>query len=82
MSRSSARTARRTPTTLPEVIFPIVDPRAFVRADKLSTGGSKPDSPNVEGFSYETVCPGVVDAKSVTDVDARLPMPVQWLYIC
>lgn len=65
----------------PEVIFPIVDPRAFIRADKLSTGGSRTDSPNVEGFSYETTCPGVVDAKKVNDVDARLPMPVQWLYL-
>ncbi|TLD71911.1 Verru_Chthon cassette protein A [Phragmitibacter flavus] len=69
-----------------EVVFPIIDPRAFVRSERTTTGTSIPDSSNIEGFSYETrvnttTVDWVVDATSVTDVNARLPMPVQWLYM-
>lgn len=70
---------------LPEVTFPIVDPRAFVRTDFVS-GKNNPNSPNIEGFQYQrqigsTNIDWVVDATSHTDVNARLPMPVQWLYM-
>lgn len=66
----------------PEVVFPIVDPRAFIRTQySFQTGESTPDSTNVEGFSYQNTFAGVIDATSVTDINARLPMPVRWLYV-
>ena len=51
----------------PIVHFPIVDPRA---ADPASGNP-------VEGFSYSAGVNGVVTGAS----DARLPMPVEWLYV-
>ncbi len=57
---------------VPEIIYPILDPRAYL-------GANNPDS--IEGFSYESGFSGVVPAASLTDLNARLPMPVQWLYI-
>ena len=63
-----------------ELYFPILDPRA-----RRSTNDTNKD--NVEGFNYTqttstgTQVPGVIlpgsDPKS-----QRVPMPVQWLYIC
>jgi hypothetical protein len=61
----------------PSVIFPIIDPRAFVASGDDSVT-------NIEGFSYladDAILPGVEAAASKTDTEARLPMPVQWLYI-
>jgi len=58
-------------------IFPIIDPRAFVES---GTDAME----NVEGFSYiknDSLVPGVMAATSKEDLDARLPMPVQWLYL-
>ena len=52
-----------------ELRFPVVDPRA--------SAGAKP----VAGFSYTAGINGVTPAASATDADARLPMPVQWLYV-
>lgn len=70
---------------LPEVTFPIVDPRAFVRGD-FANGKNNANSPNVEGFQYQkqigsSAINWVVDATSNTDINARLPMPVQWMYM-
>jgi uncharacterized protein (TIGR02600 family) len=59
-----------------EVIFPIIDPRAFVP----NLAGQQ-NSPNIEGFRYLNTFPGVKDATSATDINARLPMPVRWLYV-
>ncbi len=61
---------------VPELIFPIIDPRAFVPAHAANQGGS-----NVEGFWYNAGFAGVVAANSLVDLNARLPMPVQWLYV-
>lgn len=61
----------------PAAIFPIIDPRAYVATGADATN-------NVEGFTYianDGVFPGVEAASSNTDLDARLPMPVQWLYL-
>ena len=58
-----------------EVIFPIVDPRAFVRT-------APTPNPNIEGFSYdETRLRGARAATNIRDINARLPMPVRWLYV-
>ena len=59
-----------------EVIFPIIDPRAYVQSSEGAVG-----SPNIEGFRYSQNMAGVVPASSVADTNARLPMPVRWLYI-
>jgi uncharacterized protein (TIGR02600 family) len=59
-----------------EVIFPIIDPRAYI-----SNLDGQDRSPNIEGFRYSAAFPGVREAGSVTDIDARLPMPVRWLYV-
>ena len=59
-----------------EVIFPIIDPRAYVPSNEGAVASS-----NIEGFRYLTNMDGVVAANSVIDVNARLPMPVRWLYI-
>lgn len=56
--------------------FPIVDPRAFIPSQFSATEG-----PNVEGFWYDQSYSGVSAATSATDIAARLPMPVQWLYV-
>lgn len=67
---------------LPEVYFPIVDPRAYV-----NNAGSGVD-PSIEGFSIgkdahgtAPAINGMVVATSPTDTNARLPMPVEWLYV-
>jgi uncharacterized protein (TIGR02600 family) len=70
----------------PEVIFPIIDPRAFVRTELEADNTNRVGSSNVEGFSYEkktgtTTVDWVKDATNVSDPNARLPMPVQWLYV-
>jgi len=61
-------------TTTNTLLFPIVDPRAIAGANA------------VEGFSYTNMVSGgtmdgVTNAASATDPNARLPMPVQWLYV-
>ena|GEM_PF-584686 len=48
------------------VFYPIVDPRATF---------------DVEGFGYDKSVSGTVAAESRTDANARLPMPVRWLYV-
>ena len=58
-----------------EVIFPIVDPRAYLKTPPSP-------NPNIEGFTYdETRLKGAKAAADVKDVSARLPMPVRWLYV-
>ena len=59
-----------------EVIFPIIDPRAYIEG----LAGQN-NSPNIEGFTYQATLPGVRAAESVTDINARLAMPVRWLYV-
>ncbi len=49
--------------------FPIVDPRASAGANAVA------------GFSYTNSINGVTLATSDSDANARLPMPVQWLYV-
>jgi hypothetical protein len=51
---------------LPSVKFPIVDPRAAVGVGA------------VEGFGFDASFPGAVVAE---DERARLPMPVEWIYV-
>jgi uncharacterized protein (TIGR02600 family) len=62
--------------SMPEVIFPIIDPRGFI-----PTMAGQADSPNIEGFWYSSQFNGVTPATALDDVNARLPMPVQWLYV-
>lgn len=61
---------------IPEVYFPVIDPRAYVPGKV-----GKPDNPTVEGFSYQQTVNGAVYAADATDAAARLPMPVEWLYV-
>jgi len=63
----------------PELVFPIIDPRAFQARTEGVLGSS-----NVEGFWYnqnDNRFTGVVPAQSEVDLNARLPMPVEWLYV-
>lgn len=63
----------------PHLYFPILDPRAYVRSEE----GVKNNN-NVEGFYYSAGVNGVVDPASstaATSLDARLPMPVEWVYV-
>lgn len=60
----------------PELVFPIIDPRAYVPTQTGMVG-----SANVEGFWYDQTFTGVIPAGAINDVNARLPMPVQWLYV-
>jgi len=60
----------------PELVFPIIDPRAYQPASEGAVGSS-----NVEGFWYDTSFRGVQAATSDIDLNARLPMPVEWLYV-
>lgn len=54
--------------------FPIIDPRA---AAVVSSG-----IPLIEGFSYDTAgVAGAVAPADLDDADARLPMPVRWIYV-
>lgn len=59
----------------PELVFPIIDPRAF------QPGAAGAASNNVEGFWYNVGFNGVQAAVADNDLNARLPMPVEWLYI-
>jgi hypothetical protein len=79
------------PTGSPLPRFPIIDPRAYVTAGPPAYGSgvaSATSGPLVEGFSY-TAPSGwkssdvVIDntATPGTNNDARLAMPVQWMYI-
>lgn len=73
----------------PRVVFPIIDPRGYIpdlESDPDSPGipgtGEQPEKrPNIEGFWYNSTFPGVNKATSLTDTIARLPMPVEWLYV-
>lgn len=69
------------PTTANDVIFPIIDPRAYVPGQVGDGGMPNAGSLNVEGFFYQQTLPGVQAATSPIDANARLPMPVQWLYL-
>lgn len=63
----------------PHLYFPILDPRAYVRSQE-----GVPNNNNVEGFYYSAGVNGVVDPLSstaATSLDARLPMPVEWVYV-
>jgi uncharacterized protein (TIGR02600 family) len=60
----------------PELIFPIIDPRAYV-----PTQAGTPNSKNVEGFWYNPGFAGVAAANNEVDINARLPMPVEWVYV-
>jgi uncharacterized protein (TIGR02600 family) len=63
----------------PELVFPIIDPRAYIPSQANAVG-----STNVEGFWYgvnDALYTGVVPASSPNDLGARLPMPVEWLYV-
>ena len=68
-------------TTVNDVIFPIIDPRAYVQSQVGDGGMPNAGSLNVEGFFYQQTLPGVQAATSPIDANARLPMPVQWLYL-
>ncbi|WP_050024879.1 Verru_Chthon cassette protein A [Verrucomicrobium sp. BvORR034] len=62
-------------STTPEWEFPIVDPRAM----QPEAGGQ---TLAVDGFSYAANgVPGAILPTSRTDANARLPLPVKWLYI-
>jgi uncharacterized protein (TIGR02600 family) len=60
----------------PEVVFPIIDPRAYVPGQENAPGSS-----NVEGFWYNQGFAGVVAASNNEDLASRLPMPVHWVYV-
>lgn len=56
------------------VVFPILDPRA------AAASGSNPSL--VEGFTFTPASvDGAAMPASVTDENARLPMPVRWIYV-
>ena len=56
-------------------VFPIIDPRA-------AAAPSGKSHPMVDGFSYNaTAMPGAVLPTSTDDANARVPMPVRWLYV-
>lgn len=56
------------------IVFPIVDPRAAAEV----LGGV----PLVEGFSYDSAgVAGATQPRNATDTEARLPMPVRWIYV-
>lgn len=59
-----------------ELYFPIADPRAYIP----NQDGAQ-NSTNVEGFWYNGQFPGVTAANARDDENARLPMPVEWLYM-
>ena len=64
------------------IVFPILDPRAFVSSDLNPNGQISPRLPDVEGFTYMPVTAmGVVSAQNAADPNARLPMPVKWIYV-
>jgi len=69
-----------TGSTVPTAYFPIIDPRAYLPLWEGRLGDS---NPNVEGFYYNSAIgmAGLTAATSVTDANARLPMPVEWLYV-
>ncbi len=67
--------------TANDVVFPIIDPRAYVEGQMGAGGVPTAGSLNVEGFFYQPTLPGVLPATSPLDGNARLPMPVQWLYL-
>jgi uncharacterized protein (TIGR02600 family) len=64
-----------------EVIFPIIDPRAFCQNQLQADGSAALGSLNVEGFWYDEDFAGANQAANPLDNEARLPMPVQWLYL-
>ncbi len=69
-----AKPARYTDLNAPAEVggflsFPIVDPRASAGANAVT------------GFSYNASVNGAIAATSGTDDNARLPMPVEWLYV-
>ena len=56
-------------------VFPIIDPRA-------AAAPSGKSHPMVDGFSYNaTAMPGAVLPTNTDDANARVPMPVRWLYV-
>jgi len=56
-------------------VFPIIDPRA-------AAAPSGKSHPMVDGFSYNaTAMPGAVLPTTTDDANARVPMPVRWLYV-
>lgn len=54
-------------------VFPILDPTAAATVSGNDTV--------VDGFSFTTTVGGAVRPTSPTDAAARVPMPVQWLYV-
>ena len=70
-------------TTGTDVVFPIIDPRA---AAIVTPAGSTTGTNMVNGFSFpQNGASGAIAGSnfpgSTTDATARLPMPVQWLYV-
>ena len=71
-----------TGSTDPTVYFPIIDPRAYSPGSEAAA-----DNPNIEGFWYGSKAAsgsdiyGVKTASSPDDINARLAMPVEWLYL-
>jgi len=75
---------------VPEIYFPIIDPRAYVPSlsSTLPNGDPNPANPNVEGFWYDATTlqgasystAGSVNALR-SDITPRLPMPVEWIYV-
>ncbi len=88
-----AKSTSGTGTATPSIVFPIIDPRAYVRkldaADKsptypptLAEAMDRTSQPNVEGFFYlADVVSGTVDPEDTKDIRGRLPMPVEWVYV-
>lgn len=78
-----------------KLIFPIIDPRAYVGTDNPPNINASARSRSVEGFHYVRsnkggnsgpageAIRGVVHAavQGTPDDKQRLPMPVQWLYV-
>ena len=60
--------------TAPRAWFPVVDPRL--------EAGTGPGGSGVEGFAIDAdAVPGTRRATAVDDPGARLPMPVEWIYV-
>lgn len=73
----------------PSLFFPIIDPRAAYNFLGSQTPATGTPTTQVEGFSYSqrpatvaggTDISGIVLPTAGTDVDLRLPMPVEWIY--
>ncbi len=68
----------------PRLHFPIIDPRAFEAGGKATDQDGVDNGDGIAGFGFmETTSAGnaVAGIKKGQGADARLPMPVRWLYM-